>query len=300
MNVSTSQGRAAAGLVMLANVVLAAAKMAAGILGHSYALVADGVESTLDVASSFIVWLGLRVSARPADRTHPYGHGKAESIASLAVCLLLMGAACGIAYRSVAEIIQPHHVPAPYTLVVLVIVVAVKEGFFRRLSRMGRALGSSALLSDAWHQRSDALTSLAAFVGISIALVGGERFASADAWAALFACVVIFWNGLRLLRHPLDEMMDAAVPQEIEREVRRVAEDTEGVLHAEKCRIRKSGARYIVDLHITVPSEISVQKGHELAHRVQDRLLAADTLRVGDVVIHVEPDTLGQSSQAAS
>ena len=276
--------------MIVVNTLLAAAKILAGVVGNSYALVADGIESTLDVFSSFIVWVGLRVSVRPADRTHPYGHGKAESVAALAVCLLLIAAACGIAYQSIVEIRTPYRSPAPYTLLVLVGVVTVKELLFRKMHRVGRSLKSTSLQSDAWHHRSDALTSLAAFVGISVALLGGERFASADAWAALVACGFIFWNGARLLRLPIDEVMDAAAPGHVEEHIRHIAEEVPGVRYVEKCRVRKSGVSYLVDLHITVSGRITVADGHRIAHRVKDRLLEAGDTPVADAIVHVEPD----------
>lgn len=293
---SASRPNLSAGLTMSKtamgiNFALAGIKVTAGLLGRSYALVADGIESTLDIASSFLVWIGLRVAARPADQTHPYGHGKAESIAALAVSLLLVLAAFFIALQSLKEILSPNHVPAPFTLVVLVVVVVIKEFLFRRVSRVGQALNSSSLRSDAWHHRSDAITSLAAFVGISIAVVGGERFAAADDWAALLACGIILWNGLRLLRLPLDEVMDAAASDDVVQAVRSVVEGTAGVLYAEKCRVRKSGGDYLADIHITVNRHLTVEKGHQIAHQVKDRLAASD-LPMGDVSVHVEPDNL--------
>jgi len=271
------------------NLVLAIVKIAAGILGNSYALVADGIESTTDIFSSLVVWSGLRISARPPDRNHPFGHGKAESIAGVVVSVMLLGAALLIAIQSVLEIRHPQHLPAPFTLAVLVGVIAVKETLFRFVRRVGSNLASRALMADAWHHRSDALTSAAAFVGISIALVGGEGYGAADDWAALFACVVIFFNGIRLLRPALDDMMDAAAPPEIEEIVREMAASVEGVHNVEKCRIRKSGILLLMDIHVRVDGEIPVRKGHDIAHAVKDRLVASH-LPIADVVVHIEPD----------
>jgi cation diffusion facilitator family transporter len=275
-------------LSVAVNVSLAAAKIVAGVFGTSYALIADGIESSTDVFSSIVVWRGLRISARPADTKHPYGHGKAESIAALLVAIVLIGAVILIAVQSIREIVTPHHAPAPFTLVVLLAVVAIKEVMYRVVHRTGRSLGSLALRGDAWHHRSDALTSVAAFIGITIALVGGPGYETADDWAALAACLVIAFNGFRLMLPALDEMMDASVPGPVERDIRKVAEEVEGVCLIEKCRVRKSGLGLLMDIHVMVDGALSVRRGHAIAHQVTNRLLASD-LPVHDVVVHVEP-----------
>jgi cation diffusion facilitator family transporter len=276
----------AAGLAL--NVVLAAVKVVTGVVGNAYALIADGIESTVDVASSLIAWGGLRVSARPADRDHPYGHGKAESVAGVLVAGLLLVAAALVALQSVREIATPHHAPAPYTLAVLVGIVLLKAGMYRWTTRTGDALGSSSLRAEAWHHRSDALTSVAAFLGISLALLGGAGWETADDWAALAACGVIVWNGARLLRPSLGEVMDEAPPPATLREIRAVAGAVPGVVAIEKCRVRKSGTGYLTDIHVEVDGALPVREGHRIAHRVADALRASDC-RVVDVVVHVEP-----------
>jgi cation diffusion facilitator family transporter len=288
---SVARGLQASGIAMATNIVLAVAKVATGILGNSYALIADGIESTTDVVGSLVVWSGLRISARPPDQTHPYGHGKAESIAGVMVALILIGAALFIALQSVREIRVPHGGPAPYTLVVLGLVMVTKEMLYRFVFTVGTELESTSLRGDAWHHRVDALTSLAAFIGISIALVGGEGYETADDWAALVACGVILYNGARLLRPAVDEVMDAAVPETVEAEVRALAEAVPGVQDVEKCRIRKSGLGLLMDLHVTVDGEMSVRAGHDIGHAVKDELMASE-LPVIDVVVHVEPDGL--------
>lgn len=276
------------------NVTLAGAKIAAGVLGNSYALIADGVESAADVFSSLVVWSGLRLSVRPADANHPFGHGKAESVASIIVSLVLLGAALLLAMQSFREIGAPQpRTPEPFTLVVLLAVVVVKETLYRFAWKTGDSIRSTALMGDAWHHRSDALTSAAAFVGIAIALVGGRRFASADAWAALVACGVIAWNGLRLLRVAFDEVMDAAVAPEITAAVRKIAGDVEGVMAIDKCRIRKSGIHLALDIHVVVDGEWSVRRGHAIAHLVKDRLLASPH-QINDVTVHIEPHEPGR------
>jgi cation diffusion facilitator family transporter len=214
---SVESGLRAAGIGMAVNVLLALIKIVTGILGHSYALTADGIESTTDIISSLVVWTGLKISALPADEHHPYGHGKAEPMAGMVVATALVGAAIFIAIQSVREIITPHHSPAWFTLLVLAVVIAAKETLFRFVFKVGNALTSTAVKGDAWHHRSDAITSTAAFVGITIALVGGNGYESADDWAALLACFIILFNGYRIFRDALDEIMDAVAPSELQK-----------------------------------------------------------------------------------
>jgi cation diffusion facilitator family transporter len=275
---------------MAANVVLAAVKIVTGAVGHSYVLIADGIESALDVAGSAIIWGGLTYAARPPDASHPYGHGKAEPVAAILVSLGVIGAAVVLAARSVLEIFEPHHAPEAFTLWVLVVVVVVKEIMFRRVNRIAQEAGSTAVQTDAWHHRTDAITSIAAFIGISIALVGGPRWQSADAWAALFACLLIGWNGWRLFYPALHEVLDTAPPNEIAETVRTAALAVPGVLEIEKCLVRKMGLEFYVDLHVGVDERITVRAGHQLAHEVKDAIRRTDP-RIADVLVHIEPAT---------
>ena len=275
-------------LGLVINVVLASVKIVAGVLGHAYVLIADGMESALDVAGSAVIWGGLTVAARPPDRTHPYGHGKAEPIAALVVAISVLAAAIGLAIESVREILTPHHGPAPFTLAILVVVIVIKEFLFRYVNRIGRNLESTAVQTDAWHHRSDALTSAAAFIGISVALTGGERWQSADDWAALFACAVIAANGVRLALPAFQEIMDTAPAGKIVRSILAVASSVPGVVEVEKCHARKMGLDYYVDLHVGVSGNISVHEGHEIAHRVKSAIQQSDS-RIADVLVHIEP-----------
>ncbi len=273
---------------VLLNCVLAAVKIGAGIYGHAYALIADGIESTLDIFSSLVIWAGLMVAARPPDATHPYGHGKAEPLAAVAVALLIIAAAVGLSAESVREIMTPHHAPAPFTLGVLVIVVVLKEWLFRKVAHAGEKIGSAALKTDAWHHRADAITSVAAFIGISIALIGGKGYEPADDCAALFACILIGFNGWGLLRPALDEIMDIAPPPAVADSVRAIAAAVPGVVLLEKCRVRKMGLDYYVDIHVEVDGGLTVREGHRIAHDVKDAIRAANPAVV-DVLVHVEP-----------
>lgn len=270
------------------NFALALIKILAGLLGNAYALIADGIESCADIFGSLVIWFGLKVAAAPPDAEHPYGHGKAEPVAAIIVSLALIAAALGLAMQSVREILTPHHAPAPFTLVVLVVVVLVKETLFRKVLHAGERLGSAAVRTDAWHHRSDAITSATAFIGISIALIGGRGWEMADDWAALFACGFIGFNGWRLLRPALHEVMDAAPPRELEESVRAIARNVAGVEEIDKCRIRKMGLEFYVDIHIGVDAELTVRRGHAIAHDVKDAIRAANSA-VADVLVHIEP-----------
>jgi cation diffusion facilitator family transporter len=273
------------------NVVLASVKILAGVFGHAYVLIADGIESALDVGGSIVIWGGLTVAARPPDATHPYGHGKAEPIAAVVVAIGVLAAALGLAIQSVREIFLPHHAPAPYTLVVLMVAVIVKETLYRYVIRFGRNMESTAVQTDAWHHRTDAMTSIAAFIGISAALVGGKSWQSADDWAALFACALIAANGYRILSPALHEIMDTAPRGPIVDAVRTAAAAVPGVIEVEKCLIRKMGLDFYVDLHVGVNGNISVDEGHAIAHQVKTAIQQSDA-RIADVLVHVEPARL--------
>jgi cation diffusion facilitator family transporter len=273
---------------MIVNLIFAAVKIVGGLVGNAYVLIADGIESALDIAGSLVIWGGLTVAARPPDKTHPYGHGKAEPIAAIVVALGVLAAALGLAIESVREILTPHHGPAPFTLAILVVVIVVKETLFRYVNRVGQNVESTAVQTDAWHHRSDALTSAAAFIGISVALIGGKGWQSADDWAALFACAVIAANGTRLLVPAFQEIMDTAPGGKIVRAISAVASSAPGVIEVEKCRVRKMGLDFYVDLHAQVDGNISVHEGHKIAHRVKAAIQQSNP-RVADVLVHIEP-----------
>jgi cation diffusion facilitator family transporter len=272
---------------MAVNFVLAMVKLVAGILGNSYALVADAVESFADIVGSAIIWGGLRVAARPPDDNHPYGHGKAEALASLAVAGLLLAAAVWIVVKSIHEIITPHSTPAWWTLVVLVVVVATKETMFRVARSVARREGSTAVHTDAWHHRADAITSLAAFVGISIALIGGEGWEPADDWAAILASVTIAWNAVTIARPPISELLDKR-PGDIPERAAAVARTVDGVRDIEQAHARKAGTRYWVDMHVEVDPHLSVHEGHIISGKVK-AAIRREIPEVAGVLVHIEP-----------
>lgn len=289
---SRARGLRLARFGLLANVVLVFVKVTTGILGNSYALVADGVESTLDIFSSLIVVRGLTIAGRTADERYHFGYVKAESVASAAVAVMLLVAAVGISIQAVREILTPHHVPAPYTLIVLVGVITAKELLFRKVLHVGSELGSRAVKADAWHHRSDAITSAAAFVGIAVALIGGPKWAAADDWAALLASGLIAWNGYRLLRPSLDDLMDRAPDDAAIEAVRSCAAAVHGVRRVEKTLARRAGVGHFITLHIEADPDMPLRTAHKLGHEVKDAVMR-DVPSVLDVIVHMEPWTKG-------
>jgi len=284
-----AEGQYASKLSLALNAALAAIKLATGIAGNSYALVADAIESLGDIFSSAIVWSGLRIASKPADDNHPYGHGKAEPLATLAVAILLLVAGVGIAFGAIREVRAPHQTPASYTLIVLLGVVAIKETMYRYESRIGKRVGSTAIHADAWHHRCDGFTSAAAAVGIAIALIGGKGYESADDWAALAACAVIVTNGVRFARTAIAELMDTTPDATLIDDIRSWALDVEGAQFVEKIFVRKMGPMLYVDLHLEVDPDITVRRAHEIGHAVK-RTVIANQPRVADVLVHLEPN----------
>ncbi|MBA2292931.1 MAG: cation transporter [Gemmatimonadales bacterium] len=270
------------------NAVLALVKGMAGVLGNSNGLIADAVESVTDIAGSLVVWGGLRLSSRDPDDDHPYGHGKAEPLAAAAVGVMLIGAAIGIAIQSAGEIVSPRLAPAPYTLVVLVLVVIVKETLFRRVSRTAEASGSNAIGADAWHHRSDAITSGAVFLGISAALIGGTGYEWCDDVAAIVAAMIIVANAARILRPALHELMDGAPDEAFFRAVSAAALSVSGVRHIEKVRARRVGTQFDVDLHVQADPAMPLEDAHVLGGCVKSAIREA-LPSACHVLVHMEP-----------
>ena len=275
-------------LGLAANVVLTAAKFIAGSLGHSQALIADAVESLADIFSSIIVWRGLVVAETPPDDDHPYGHGKAEPLAAAIVSVMLLLAAGMIAFHSLTGMAEPRIAPSAWTLIILIAVIFVKEILFRFVLHEAAHVESSAVETDAWHHRADAITSAAAFIGISLALLGGKGYEMADNWAALVAAFVIAFNGWRLLRPAFNELMDHAPDRELIEQITQTALTVPGVANVEKCHVRKMGYQFFADMHVEVDPQMTVLRSHEIAHQVKDKIRAAMP-NVHDVLVHIEP-----------
>jgi cation diffusion facilitator family transporter len=278
-------------LSILGNIGLALCKGIAGYFGNSYALIADAIESTADVFSSILVLFGLKYSSRPADENHPYGHGKAEALVTFAIVGFLVISATVIAYESIEHIRTPHKTPEKFTLIILAAIVIIKEIFYRIVSKKSAETNSSSLKADAWHHRSDAITSALAFVGISIAIFMGPGYETADDWAALLASGIIVYNSWLIFRPALGEILDEHLYDDMIVQMRQIATTVEGVIDTEKCHVRKTGMTYFVDLHLTVDGKISVSEGHEIAHRLKDTL-QHHIPEIADVLIHIEPDDL--------
>lgn len=273
---------------LLTNAVLALVKLATGVVGNSYALIADAVESTADVFSSLVVMGGLRISVRDPDDQYPFGYGKAEPLSAAIVGLMIVAAAVGIAIAAVHEILVPRHAPEPYTLAVLVGVVVVKEVLYRRVFRVGRAVESTAVVGDAWHHRSDALTSAAAAVGIGIAVVGGPEWAQADDWAALLAAGVILWNGTGILRPAVADLMDRTPAEPVLEAVEEAALTVADVRRIETLKVRKSGLSLFVDIHVEADPEMSLHDAHVVSGKVKAAIREA-VPAVRGVLVHMEP-----------
>ncbi len=273
---------------MLVNTVLALVKLVTGLVGNAYVLVADAVESIADVFSSLVVLGGLHIASRDPDEDYPFGYGKAEALAGAIVALVLIGAAVGITLTAIREIRTPHHTPAPFTLVVLVLVIVVKELLFRRVARVGEDIGSTAVKSDAWHHRSDAITSVAAFIGITIALIGGDGWESADDWAALFAAAIIVVNAIKLLRPAVHDLMDRSPPDELLHRISTAALGADDVQAIEKLKVRKVGLTYNVDLHVQADPAMSLHAAHIVSGKVKSAIRAA-VPEVTGVLVHMEP-----------
>lgn len=271
------------------NITLALVKGAAGFFGNSYALIADAIESTTDIFSSALVLLGFKYAEKPPDENHPYGHGKIEPLITFIVVAFLVTSATIIAYESIQHIQTPHKVPEPWTLFVLTGIIIWKEISFQIVIRKSKQTQSSSLRADAWHHRSDAITSVMAFLGISIALIFGEGYETADDWAALLASAFILYNSYLIFRPALGEIMDEHQYDDLIEEIRQRALEVKGILGTEKCFIRKSGMKYHVDLHAIVSGDISVEKGHWIAHALKDHLRKVIP-NLGHVLIHIEPD----------
>ncbi len=274
---------------IIGNTLLAGIKLVSGFIGNSYALIADGIESMTDIFSSFFVLLGFKYAQKPPDENHPFGHTRIEPLVTFLVVAFLVTSATIIAYESVVHIRTPHKSPESWTLIVLAVIILWKEASYRYVIHKSKQINSSSLRADAWHHRSDAITSVTAFIGISIAVLFGEGFENADDWAALFASGFILYNSYLIFRPALGEIMDEHLHDDLVEEIRKVATEVEGILGTEKCFVRKAGMKYLVELHAMVDGTITVDEGHFLAHKLQDKI-QEEIPEISHITIHVEPE----------
>lgn len=270
------------------SLALAIIKWLAGFFGNSFALIADAIESTTDIFSSILVLLGIKYSQRPADETHPYGHGRIEPLITFIVVIFLVISATIIAHQSIINLQTPHEPPKAWTLYVLGLIIIWKEISYHIVMQKAKALQSTSLKADAWHHRSDAITSVAAFIGLSIALYMGKGYESADDWAALFASVLIIYNCYRIFRPALGEIMDENLYEDMVELIRQRSLEVTGVMATDKCFVRKIGMEYIVDLHAVVNPDLSVKEGHDIAHAIKDHLILSLS-NISNVFVHIEP-----------
>jgi len=275
---------------ILSSAVLATIKWLAGVFGHSYALIADAIESTTDIVSSTLVLFGIKYSSKPADKNHPYGHGRIEPLITFLVVGFLIASAIIIAIHAIENINTPHQSPKAYTLFILAGIIAWKEISYRLVIKKSKETKSTSLRADAWHHRSDAITSVAAFIGISISLILGSGFEQADDWAALFASIFILYNCYLIFRPALGEIMDEHTHDDVINKIREISKKTDGIIDTEKCFIRKTGMKFHVDLHIIVDSKITVEEGHNISHRLKSKL-EKEIPELSYVLIHIEPNT---------
>jgi cation diffusion facilitator family transporter len=282
-------------LSIIGNLTLAISKGIAGYTGNSFALIADAIESSTDVFASLLVLFGLRYASKPPDENHPYGHGKIEPLITFAVVGFLLISATVIFVESIDNIMIPHEIPEPYTLYILGVIIIIKETFYRYVNKRSNETNSTALKADAWHHRSDAITSLMAFVGISISLYFGPGYETADDYAAMIASLFIVYNAFLIFRPALGEIMDEHLHDDLLFDIRTYSKEVTGVITTEKCLIRKMGMHFIIDLHVVVRSELSVGEGHAIAHSVKDKLMQ-EIPDILDVLVHIEPEEIKPSA----
>lgn len=282
------QASKTAWLSLIGNLGMAIVKFLVGYFGNAYALIADAIESTGDVFASMLVLIGIKYAQKPPDENHPYGHGKVEPLITFAVVGFLVVSGTLIIDESIHNILTPHKAPHSFTLYFLGAIILIKEGFFRYVDKTSKETGSTSLKADAWHHRSDAITSAFAFVGILIAVILGDEYAAADDWAALCASGVIFFNAYLIFRPALGEIMDEHRYDDFIAVIRELSHNVPGVVKTEKCWVRKSGMRYWVDIHVHVDGGMSVHEGHTIAHALKERLMN-ELPEIEDVLVHIEP-----------
>lgn len=269
------------------NAIIGFGKLAAGLLGNSYALVADAGESLVDVVGSLLVWAGLRYARVPADDEHPYGHWRAESLAALLASQLILLVGVAIAYGAFIRLLQDTPPPKPWTILVLLAVIVLKESMFRLQRKEAKRAASPALQSEAWHHRSDAITSVAALVGVTTAVLGGPRWAVCDPLAGMLAAAIVLFNGVRLARPPLLDLMDTTAP-EIANAATAIAMRDNAVHAVEQAHARRLGRRYWIDMHIEVDPTMTVENAHRTTGRLKESI-RTELPAVTNVLIHIEP-----------
>ena len=273
---------------LLSNIILTIITWIAGVLGNSNAIIANAIESTNDIIASSVVFIGLKYSQKPASEDYPYGRGRIEPIITFIVVLIMILSAVFIVHEAINNINTSHALPKKWTLFFVAAFLLWKEFCYRLVFKKSAQLNSSALLAEAWHHRSDALTSVATFVGISLALLLGEEYAFLDDVAAIVASGFIVFNAFKIFRPAWGEIMDKNSHEEFKLMIYEDAKLIPDIIQIEKCHVRKVGIYYYIDMHLEVDGKMPVRRGHEISHEFKD-LLMDKHHEIGDVLIHIEP-----------
>jgi cation diffusion facilitator family transporter len=282
-----TQVRYAGWIGLVVNLSLAAVKLAAGLLGHSHAVVADAIHSLTDTVTDVALILGVRYWSAPADEQHPHGHRRFETLVTVLIGLVVAAAAVGIGWDAINSFGQPSHPPSTIALVAALLSIGIKEALYHWTTKIGKETGSSALVANAWHHRTDALSSVPVAIAVAVAMID-HRLAVVDRVGALVVAVFILHAAIRIIRPALDQLVDAGAPKAHRRELERLALEVNGVLAAHALRTRYIGSELAVDVHVEVDANLSVADGYAIARQVKRDLLVRGP-GVADVVVQIEP-----------
>ncbi|WP_262023842.1 cation diffusion facilitator family transporter [Blastopirellula sp. J2-11] len=278
----------AAWLGLFVNLTLGIVKLVGGVLGSSFALISDAVNSLGDSLSSIVVIFGLWYAQRPADEEHPYGHTRAEAIAASNVSMLIMISAIFVGWEAVRRLGTEHASPPVWTMWIAASNMVIKESLFWYKLAISRRTKSLSIAASAWDHRSDALCSLAVLLGLAIVRWGGPSYMWADETAAIFVVLAILINTSRLFRQSTSELLDPQADEELIQQIRAAAESVPGVCAIEKLWVRKTGIEFLADIHIEVDAQLTVEAGHRIGHHVKDKLIQ-QFAELRDVLVHLEP-----------
>ena len=276
------------------NLTLTAGKIAAGILGRSAAMVADGIHSLSDLLSDFVVLAFTRISSKGKDRDHSFGHGKYETLATLIVSVILVSVGANMMSSGVKAIVAVFNgeilpKPGSIALIAAIVSIAIKEILYHATIRVGKKTGSTVVIANAWHHRSDALSSIGSLIGIGGAILLGDKWTMLDPLASCIISIAIITVAVKMAMPSLAELLETSLPEEIVKEIETTTASVAGVNNVHELKTRRNGMSFIIDAHIVVDPDISVVEAHDIATAVEDALRT----RYGQetqLSIHVEPD----------
>jgi cation diffusion facilitator family transporter len=289
---TVSRVRFAGWVGLVVNLILVVAKLAAGLLGHSQAVVADAIHSLSDTVTDIALIFGVRYWSAPADEQHPHGHRRFETLVTVFIGLTVATAAVGIGWDAITSFGKPSHPPSTIALAAALLSIGIKEWLYRWTVRIGRSVGSSALVANAWHHRTDALSSVPVAIAVAVSMVE-HRLAFVDRVGALVVAVFVLHAAFRIIRPAIDQLVDAGAPSAHLRELEQLAIQVEGVRDVHALRTRYIGPELAVDVHIEVDAELSVADGFSIARQVKADLLEKGPM-VADVVVQIEPHEGGE------